>query len=86
MYSKEAVGDSVLLRFTFAIGIRFLQQSSYKTRVSSLFSNYTKYFSIGIKPGLHYQSFCGHSRNFAYGSSKFERICTKSLRDLILSI
>jgi hypothetical protein len=36
----------------------------------------------GVKPGLHYQSFCDHSRNFASVNSKFWRICRKCLRKL----
>jgi hypothetical protein len=35
-----------------------------------------------VKVGLHYQSFCDHSRNFAWVNSKFWRICKKCLREL----
>jgi hypothetical protein len=36
----------------------------------------------GLKPGLHYQSFCDHRRYFAKVNSKFWRICKKVLRKL----
>ena len=32
--------------------------------------------------GLHYQSFCDHSRNFAQVNSKFRRICKICLKKL----
>jgi hypothetical protein len=36
-----------------------------------------------IKTGLHYQSFCDHSRNFAQINSKFWKICKKCLGELL---
>ena len=36
----------------------------------------------GVKAGLQYQSFCHHSRNFAWVNPKFSIICKKSLRKL----
>jgi hypothetical protein len=41
----------------------------------------TKISHQSLKAGLHYQSFCDHSRNFAAQvNSKFWRICKKCLR------
>ena len=37
---------------------------------------------MGIEPGLHYQSFCDHSRNFAEVNSAFWRICKKCLKEM----
>jgi hypothetical protein len=44
----------------------------------------TKISNQSLKAGLHYQSFCDHSRNFAAQvNSTFWRICKKCLRKLI---
>lgn len=39
-------------------------------------------YMTDIKAGLHYQSFCDHSRNFGKVNSKFWKICKKSLMQL----
>ena len=37
---------------------------------------------LRLEPGLHYQSFCDHSRNFAGQILSFKRICRKFLREM----
>jgi hypothetical protein len=39
-----------------------------------------------FKTGLHYQSFCDHSRNFAWVNSKFWRICIRNLSGNCLGV